>query len=41
MIIEFTDPDYSTRRSATYLPEIAAHEGKHKFLSTFQNQNKY
>ncbi|KAG5606542.1 hypothetical protein H5410_028034, partial [Solanum commersonii] len=25
MIIEFTDPDYKTRRSATYLPEIAAH----------------
>lgn len=27
MIIEFTDPDYITRRSATYLPEVAAHEG--------------
>ncbi|KAG5556966.1 hypothetical protein RHGRI_007270 [Rhododendron griersonianum] len=27
MIIEFTDPDYNTRRSATYLPEVAAHEG--------------
>lgn len=27
LIIEFTDPDYSTRRSATYLPEVAAHEG--------------
>ncbi|XP_048428610.1 uncharacterized protein At2g38710 isoform X3 [Pyrus x bretschneideri] len=27
IIIEFTDPDYNTRRSATYLPEIAAHEG--------------
>lgn len=27
MIIEFTDPDYKARRSATYLPEIAAHEG--------------
>ncbi|XP_008244889.1 PREDICTED: uncharacterized protein At2g38710 [Prunus mume] len=26
IIIEFTDPEYSTRRSATYLPEIAAHE---------------
>ncbi|XP_058107418.1 uncharacterized protein At2g38710 isoform X2 [Magnolia sinica] len=28
LIIEFTDPDYNTRRSATYLPEVAAHEGK-------------
>ncbi|ESR58986.1 hypothetical protein KPL70_011537 [Citrus sinensis] len=28
LIIEFTDPEYSTRRSATYLPEVAAHEGK-------------
>ncbi|KAK6921503.1 AMMECR1 domain [Dillenia turbinata] len=27
IIIEFTDPDYGTRRSATYLPEVAAHEG--------------
>ncbi|OVA06032.1 AMMECR1 domain [Macleaya cordata] len=27
IIIEFTDPDYNVRRSATYLPEIAAHEG--------------
>lgn len=27
LIIEFTDPDYSIRRSATYLPEVAAHEG--------------
>lgn len=27
LIIEFTDPDYTTRRSATYLPEVAAHEG--------------
>lgn len=27
MIIEFTDPDYNTRRSATYLPEVAANEG--------------
>ncbi|KAI3470649.1 hypothetical protein Pfo_027312 [Paulownia fortunei] len=26
-IIEFTDPDYNTRRSSTYLPEVAAHEG--------------
>ncbi|KAK9122806.1 hypothetical protein Sjap_012408 [Stephania japonica] len=26
MIIEFTDPDYNVRRSATYLPEVAAHE---------------
>lgn len=29
IIIEFTDSDYNTRRSATYLPEVAAHEGKH------------
>ncbi|KAK4480426.1 hypothetical protein RD792_013499 [Penstemon davidsonii] len=27
IIIEFTDPNYNTRRSATYLPEVAAHEG--------------
>ncbi|KAL7252668.1 hypothetical protein ACSBR1_007269 [Camellia fascicularis] len=27
IIIEFTDPDYNTRRNATYLPEVAAHEG--------------
>ncbi|PKA60013.1 Uncharacterized protein AXF42_Ash009697 [Apostasia shenzhenica] len=27
LIIEFTDPDYNSRRSATYLPEVAAHEG--------------
>lgn len=27
LIIEFTDPEYNTRRSATYLPEVAAHEG--------------
>ncbi|KAG0460665.1 hypothetical protein HPP92_020561 [Vanilla planifolia] len=27
LIIEFNDPDYNTRRSGTYLPEIAAHEG--------------
>ncbi|CAI9091375.1 OLC1v1026397C1 [Oldenlandia corymbosa var. corymbosa] len=27
MIIEFTDPDTNSRRSATYLPEVAAHEG--------------
>ncbi|XP_073124886.1 uncharacterized protein At2g38710 [Henckelia pumila] len=27
IIIEFTDPDYNTARSATYLPEVAAHEG--------------
>jgi hypothetical protein len=26
MILEFTDPD-SARRSATYLPEVAAQEG--------------
>lgn len=29
LIIEFTDPDYNSRRSATYLPEVAAHEGTH------------
>ncbi|CAN1268422.1 Uncharacterized protein At2g38710 [Linum perenne] len=27
IIIEFTDPNSNTRRSATYLPEVAAHEG--------------
>ncbi|KAI3408775.1 AMMECR1 domain-containing protein [Psidium guajava] len=27
IIIEFTDPEYNTRRSATYLPEVAANEG--------------
>lgn len=27
IIIEFTDPDNNTRCSATYLPEVAAHEG--------------
>ncbi|KAK4279502.1 hypothetical protein QN277_011276 [Acacia crassicarpa] len=27
IIIEFIDPDHNTRRSATYLPEVAAHEG--------------
>nr|GMD52796.1 AMMECR1 protein [Ipomoea batatas] len=27
IIIEFTDPDYNTKRSATYLPDVAAHEG--------------
>ncbi|GAB2276895.1 hypothetical protein Dimus_011606 [Dionaea muscipula] len=27
MIIEFTDTDNNNRRSATYLPEVAAHEG--------------
>ena len=29
LIIEFTDPDYNVRRSATYLPEVAAHEGEY------------
>uniref|UniRef100_A0A452YQ24 Uncharacterized protein n=1 Tax=Aegilops tauschii subsp. strangulata TaxID=200361 RepID=A0A452YQ24_AEGTS len=29
LIIEFTDPDYNVRRSGTYLPEVAAHEGEH------------
>lgn len=28
LIIEFTDPNNNTRRSATYLPEVIAHEGK-------------
>ena len=28
IIIEFTDPDNNARRSATYLPEVAAHEGE-------------
>ncbi|XP_075644540.1 uncharacterized protein At2g38710 [Castanea sativa] len=27
LIIEFTDPDNNTKRNATYLPEVAAHEG--------------
>lgn len=27
IIIEFTDPNYNTKRNATYLPEVAAHEG--------------
>jgi uncharacterized protein (TIGR00296 family) len=27
LIIEFTDPDYNMRRSATYLPDVPAHEG--------------
>lgn len=27
LIIEFTDPNNNVRRSATYLPEVAAHEG--------------
>ncbi|ONK72195.1 uncharacterized protein A4U43_C04F16760 [Asparagus officinalis] len=27
LIIEFTDPDNNIRRSGTYLPEVAAHEG--------------
>ncbi|KAF6171934.1 hypothetical protein GIB67_011831 [Kingdonia uniflora] len=27
IIIEFTDPDCNAKRSATYLPEVAAHEG--------------
>lgn len=27
IIIEFTEPGYNTRRNATYLPEVAAHEG--------------
>ncbi|KAE9611805.1 putative AMMECR1 domain-containing protein [Lupinus albus] len=31
IIIEFSDPDYNTRRNATYLPEVAADEGN--FLS--------
>ena len=28
LIIEFTDPDYNIRCSATYLPEVASHEGE-------------
>ncbi|CAN8317163.1 unnamed protein product [Cochlearia groenlandica] len=27
IIIEFTEPDTNTKRSATYLPEVPAHEG--------------
>ena len=37
IIIEFNDPDYNTRRSATYLPEVAAHEG----MSTVLFVDKY
>lgn len=37
IIIEFTDPDYNTRRSATYLPEVAAHEGVLHIVSCFQS----
>lgn len=35
IIIEFIDPKDNTRRSATYLPEVAAHEGEYSsyFLS--------
>lgn len=33
IIIEFTDPDNNTRRSATYLPEVAANEGNNSRLS--------
>ena len=29
LIIDFTDPDYNIRRSATYLPEVAGDEGEH------------
>ena len=32
IIIEFIDPDNNTRRSATYLPEVAAHEGSLAFV---------
>ncbi len=34
MILEFTDPE-SVRRSATYLPEIAAQEGVQKSGTRF------
>lgn len=34
LIIEFTDPDYNIRRSATYLPEVAGHEGECFCLSS-------
>jgi len=27
IIIEFTEPETNTKRSATYLPEVPAHEG--------------
>lgn len=39
IIIEFTDPNYNTRRNATYLPEVAAHEGNFllPYLSPTQN----
>lgn len=28
LIIEFTAPDSNTKHSATYLPEVAGHEGE-------------
>ncbi|KAE8037765.1 hypothetical protein FH972_010328 [Carpinus fangiana] len=34
IIIEFTDPDNNTRRSATYLPEVAAHEGAEQWADS-------
>ncbi|CAD5174606.1 unnamed protein product [Musa acuminata subsp. malaccensis] len=37
LIIEFTDPDYNTRRSATYLPEVAAHEAGWTKLETIDS----
>ena len=32
LIIEFTDPDNNTKRNATYLPEVAAHEGNDSYF---------
>lgn len=34
--MEFSDPD-NTRRSATYLPEVAAQEGILSYIPTFTN----
>ena len=42
IIIEFTDPDYNTRRNATYLPEVAAQEGEFvAFVSFLSNYHKH
>ncbi|XP_020085538.1 uncharacterized protein At2g38710-like isoform X4 [Ananas comosus] len=40
LIIEFTDPDCNIRRSATYLPEIAAQEGWTKIETIDSLMNK-
>ncbi|KAJ9540145.1 hypothetical protein OSB04_026651 [Centaurea solstitialis] len=40
IIIEFTDPDYNTKRSATYLPEVAAQEGAFRNITYFDGWTK-